>query len=138
MDTGTLVAFGCNLVAVLFTAAVSLRYLTAKKFMHYHRAALGRSWSDLDSRLQALLLAMMKGIGGYGLTITLAQLIALLIPFRHGEAWALWAVPIVGLVHASGSAYALTPIAGVSGKFPFIFSIGAGTLYAAGLCIALL
>jgi hypothetical protein len=138
VDTATSIAFGCNLVAVLFTAGVSFSYVTATKFKHYHRAALGRSWSDLDLPLKALLLAMMKGIGGYGLTITLAQLIVLFIPFRQGEAWALWAVPVVGLVHASLSAYALTPIARASGNFPFIFAIGAGALYTAGLCIALI
>lgn len=139
MSIAMWVAFGCNVLAVLLGPAVSVTYATRHKFMPYHGAAVGKSWSQLDPPIRNVLLALIRGVGGYGLAIALAQFIVLLIPFRHGETWALWAVPAVGLVHASSSFRGLTPIATTpSLKRLYAFPLCMGFLYLVGLCIAFL
>ena len=139
MSTATWIAFGCNLVAVLLTLGVGITYVTRKEFMPFHCVALGRAWSELEPPLRTVLLALIKGIGGYGLALALAQLIILLIPFRHGAVWALWAVPVVGLVLCSFSFYALTLLTkGTSANPPYVVPLSAGFLYLAGLCVAFL
>lgn len=134
MATSMLVAFWCNLAAVLLTGLLGVTYATRRKIMPYHSAALGRSWSDLDPQLQKLLLGLIKGIGGYGIAFVLAQLAVLLIPFRDGASWAHWAVPIAGLVQSGFSFHALRiATRGTPAKPPFVFPLGVAALYLIGL-----
>ena len=54
-------------------------------------------WEDLSTGLQVLLQGFMK-LTSAGFFVTgLSGMILLLIPFRHGEKWARWAVPSIGL-----------------------------------------
>jgi hypothetical protein len=105
--TGTLTAaFICYLVVTLLLVIFGATYLTRSKFMPYHQQALDLSWSDLDARMQTLLLALMRVSGGGFLAAALAIIIMLFVPFRAGEAWAKYAIPAVGLTSALPSLYA--------------------------------
>ena len=89
-----LCAFGlAGLLALLF----GLRYLFTREFMPYHAAVLGKPWTQLEPRLQAIILGMLRvaagGLLGFGCT-----LFWLLLPLQRGEAWAAWAALTISLV----------------------------------------
>jgi hypothetical protein len=74
--------------------------------MPYHRAALSTPWEKLEKPFQALLLGLMKVAGGGFLVSGLSVGIMTLFPFRAGEVWARFAIPIVGLTMALPTLYA--------------------------------
>jgi hypothetical protein len=74
--------------------------------MPYHSDALQRGWDELDSQLQALLLGLMRAVGGGWLAVGLSVAFLLVFAFRAGEAWARYAIPLVGLAAALPSLYA--------------------------------
>ena len=91
MQLVSLCAFGlAGLLAVLF----GVRYLVAREFMPYHAAVLGKPWASLEPRLQALILGMLRVVGG-GLLACGCALLWLLLPLQRGEAWAAWAAVTV-------------------------------------------
>jgi hypothetical protein len=96
----------CYALAVLVAMAFGVLYLTRSRFMPYHSDALQLGWDELDSQLQALLLALMRGVGGGWLAVSLSVAFLLLFPFRAGETWARYAIPLVGLAAALPSLYA--------------------------------
>ena len=96
----------CYALAVLVAMAFGAVYLTRSRFMPYHSDALQLSWDELESQLQALLLALMRGVGGGWLAASLSVAFLLVFPFRAGETWARYAIPLVGLAAALPSLYA--------------------------------
>ena len=93
MQTVALVSL---VLAAVLALAFGVRYLLTKTFMPYHATVLGKSWTDLEPRLQVIILGMLKvagaGLLGYG-----AALLWLLLPLQRGEAWAAWAALTVSL-----------------------------------------
>jgi hypothetical protein len=73
--------------------------------MPYHLEVVGRNWNDLDPRLQIMLLELLKlgGMGQLSQGITLG--ILTLIPFKRGQRWAYWAIPIIGFIYGTPIAY---------------------------------
>jgi ABC-type polysaccharide/polyol phosphate export permease len=99
MQTLALIAFA---VAALLALTFGARYVLTREFMPYHATVLGRPWSQLEPRLQIIILGMLKvaggGLLGYGFA-----LLWLLLPLHRGEVWAAWAALTM-------SAAALAPI----------------------------
>ncbi len=63
------------------------------------------TWEELGPRLQVLLQCFIK-IAAAGFLVTgLTLLILLFIPFRQGEQWAHWAIPLLGIVFFGFSLY---------------------------------
>ena len=87
-------AFG---ISGLLALAFGMRYLLTREFMPYHAAVLGRPWSELEPRLQSIILGMLKVAGG-GLLGYGVALLWLLVPLNRGEMWAVWAAATVSLV----------------------------------------
>jgi hypothetical protein len=85
--TVSLCAFG---LAGLLALAFGVRYLATREFMPYHAAVLGRPWSGLEPRLQAIILGMLR-VAGSGLLGCGLAVLWLLLPLQRGEAWAAWA-----------------------------------------------
>jgi len=87
------IAFVLNILVSIALIAFSLRYLLSSQIMPYHLQVIGRSWNDLDPRLQMMLLGLL-GLGGIGQLSTGITLgILTLIPFRRGQRWAYWPSP---------------------------------------------
>jgi hypothetical protein len=92
-------------------------YVTTSRFMPYHAEALGSTWEDLAVNYQGFALGVIRGMGAGSVAVTVALAIMLLIPFRRGEPWSRWAIPVVGCIFAGLTAYAaftidrLTPAA---------------------------
>ncbi|MGB3614677.1 MAG: hypothetical protein WBA10_12860 [Elainellaceae cyanobacterium] len=91
-------AFWCHLTTLSLLAAFSLIYLFRSEFMPYHALAIGQPWEDLSPALQALILGLMKATGGGWLATAVAMATILFKPFKRAEPWALWAVPLIGLL----------------------------------------
>ena len=102
-DTAAFVAHGVPTVGLFLQG---LLYLTTERFMPYHGDALGVTWEGLPAHHQGFLLGVIKAMGAGSIGVTLALAIMLVIPFRRGDAWTRWAVPSVGSVFASLTAYA--------------------------------
>lgn len=106
MTWATTGAFICYLTAAIASIGFGLVYLARSTFMPYHRDALSTSWEKLDRPLQALLLGLIKVAGGGFLASGLSVLFMALFPFRAGDEWARFAIPIVGLTMALPALYA--------------------------------
>jgi hypothetical protein len=94
-------------VLSVFPGAVfGLLYLGTPKFMPYHAAAIGLSWSELSSGTQALILALLRVAGGGYLATSAAMLIMIFWAFRRNLSWSYWAIPLVGVCSSLSTLYA--------------------------------
>ena len=99
-------AFICYLIAAVGSIGFGMVYLARSTFMPYHRDALSTPWEKLEKPYQALFLALIKVVGGGFLVSGLSVGFMTLFPFRAGEVWARFAIPIVGLSMAFPALYA--------------------------------
>ena len=97
-------------LAYLLTSPVLLifgfKYLFATEFMPYHSTAIGMPWTEVEPGFQYVILALMKVVGGSFIALAIALLMILVVPFRKGERWSFYAVPIMGIFCAGASLYA--------------------------------
>ncbi|TDF80818.1 hypothetical protein [Pseudomonas sp. H9] len=77
MPLFTWLAISSYLLAFVILAAFAVIYLTRTQFMPYHRDAVARPWSDLDPRLQVLLMALIRIVGWAWLALACAGLMLL-------------------------------------------------------------
>lgn len=91
-----IVALISLVLAAVLALAFGARYVLTKAFMPYHATVLGKSWAELEPRLQVIILGMLRvagaGLLGYG-----AALLWLLLPLQRGEVWAAWAALTISL-----------------------------------------
>lgn len=81
-------------VVALLSLVFGLLYVSSREFTSYHKKALGVSWEELNDATQTLLLALMD-VGGGGMLAMFIFLVALTQwPFRRGERWARFTIPI--------------------------------------------
>jgi amino acid transporter len=92
------IAFAIYLIVSISTICLGLVYLFSPMFMPYHREILGKNWDDLEKPNQMLLLALMKGMGAGLIGIGVLIIFLLFYPFRDGEKWVRFALPIAGLI----------------------------------------
>jgi len=107
MDGFTWAAFACYLLAVIGAVIAGFTYLLSPKCMNYHEVAIGKKWGELDVKLQTLLLALMKSCGGGIVSVSLAMVAMLVFPFRSGEIWSYYIIPICGLILIGIPIYAM-------------------------------
>lgn len=101
--TASIVAHGIPTVGLFLQG---LLYVTTDTFMPYHADALVVTWEALPRHYQGFLLGVIKAMGAGSIAVTAALSLMLLIPFRRGETWARWAVPLVGITFTTLTAYA--------------------------------
>ena len=97
MDGFIWAAFTCYLLAVIFAVIFGFMYLLNPKLFNYHEWVLGKKWEKLDFKLQTLLVAFMKGVGGAILALGLAVAAMIIFAFRSDEMWSYYTIPIVSL-----------------------------------------
>lgn len=114
------IAFGIYLLLSLGSIIFGLVYLFSSQFMPYHQQAIGKNWSELEAPLQILLLALMRGVGCGAIGSGLAIGILTLFPFRGGNRWAVWTIPIICLVLSIPGLYATLAVRlGTPGQAPW-------------------
>ncbi len=91
-------------VAALLGLVFGGRYLNARTFMPYHATAAGNSWSELDPGIQAVVVAMLRIVGGAfaGLGVTILWLCFALY---EGARWAPWAILMISAVMLAPALY---------------------------------
>ena len=97
MDTRTKFAFWTYFLLMVAGAAWGVGFLLRSQFTPYHGAAAGVPWSEVPMNFQVVILALTKLAGGLWVAFTLCIFVLLLVPFRQGARWALWAVPLLML-----------------------------------------
>jgi hypothetical protein len=139
MSLTFIAAFTCYALAALISMAFGVNYLFRSQFMPYHREAVGRPWQKLDRCMQTLLIGLMRVAAGGMLAEGLSMLILLMIPFRAGESWAQYAVPVIGLVGALPTLYATILIRSRTQAHTPVLACSAGiALVAAGFILMLI
>jgi len=102
---GKAAAVSYSIVALISVVLGSI-YLFSSQFMPYHAAALGTTWAALEPAEQTLLLALMRVAGGGWVAVGIALAVLVAVPFRQGQAWAMWLIPLLGLVFYLPNLYA--------------------------------
>jgi hypothetical protein len=102
---GKAAAVSYSIVALISLVLGSI-YLFSSQFMPYHAAALGTSWAALEPAEQTLILALMRVSGGGWVAVGIALAVLVAVPFRQGQAWAVWLLPLLGLVFYLPNLYA--------------------------------
>lgn len=87
----------CYLIAVIFAIIIGFMYLLRRKCFNYHEWVLGGKWEELDDKLQALILAFMKGVGGAIIGVALAMIAIIVFAFHSGQIWSYYTIPVVCL-----------------------------------------
>jgi hypothetical protein len=90
-------AFVAFALAHLAMLAGGVLYTTTERMLPYHEQALGRSWAEQTPLFQSLYLSMCRAIGIPTLIAALALLAILLMPWRRGDKWARWLLPVLSL-----------------------------------------
>lgn len=68
-------------------------YLTANTFLAYHSQAIGASWEDVDSGIQAVILALMKVTGAGWCALGFFTIAIVLAELKQCGTLARWALP---------------------------------------------
>jgi hypothetical protein len=118
MTTRTRFAFWIYLLLTLAGAAWGIGFLLRSEFTPYHGAAAGVPWSDVPANFQIVMLALTKLAGGLWVASALCVLVLLLIPFRQGARWTLWAVPMLMLAQYVAPMPAMTHLTANSPSSP--------------------
>jgi len=95
MSTRIKIAFACYVLVGLAGMVFGLRYILSPQIMPYHQEVIGVNWGDLSPRIQKMFLAFLHGAGTSMFLSGLSVLILLFIPFRRGEVWSRWALPVL-------------------------------------------
>jgi hypothetical protein len=109
----------------LLVLVFAVAYLKRSEFLPYHRIAVGRNWSEVDPRMQVLLLALIRVAGSAWLALVLAAIFFLYVVFaRPASLWQLLAFqcyclaavvpPVVVAIHVRKQTAAPTPVTAAS------------------------
>ena len=133
-QTVSFVAHGIPTVGLLLQG---LLYVTTPRFMPYHAEALSTTWDALPSNYQGFLIGVIKAMGAGSIGVTLALIVLLVIPFRNGDRWARWAIPLIGVVFTLLTAYAAFTIdRHTPASPPWRQTCGLTALYIAGALLS--
>ena len=102
------------LVGLLFIFG-GLNYVLRSEFMPYHAVALQSSWVQVPAAYQALIRALMIGMGSGGCSAGLSVLALAIFGLRRHTEWCRWVLPLIAGLHVilgrygSQQLYAATP-----------------------------
>lgn len=111
MSTKKKIAFAIYLLIGLLSIAMGVRYLICPTIMPYHKQAIGIEWQDIPAPMQVLLQSLVNVVAGGFLVTGVAVLVLLMIPFRRGEKWTLWLIPLLVLIWTGLSAHSSVTVA---------------------------
>lgn len=137
--TTSLISFISYSLVATISIVIGLIYLLKHQFMPYHSKALGLSWSELEANMQVLIIALMRATGGGLVASGIAMLVLLLIPWKRGDTWSLYAIPAINLCVAIGSLYAMLLVKNKTpGTPPVILSLLAIVLTLVGFILSII
>jgi hypothetical protein len=97
-------AIALLVIAALLGLVFGGWYLSARTFMPYQAIASGKTWPELESGVQAVILAVLRIVGGAfaGLGLTILWLCFAL---HEGARWAPWAILTISAVMLAPALY---------------------------------
>jgi len=98
-------SFGLYLINVLILFVFAARYLFADRLMPYHAKTIGVARDRVPADQLLVFVTLYRAVGSGMLAVGIAILVLLVLPFRAGEAWSVWAMTAVGLVYAGLSLF---------------------------------
>jgi hypothetical protein len=108
-------ALGFYLVAGAVDVGLGALYFSSKQFMSYHAEAVGVPWQEVDTGVQALILALMKLAGGGWCALGFFTIVLARATIRSGSALVRWALPAGTLLAWSASFVATWKVHQVTG-----------------------
>lgn len=85
-------SFALFSLIALALIATGVTYLTAPTIMPYHLVAMETTWQGLSQGVQTMSINFMKSVSAGFLSVGLAVLILLAVPFKKGEKWSAFAI----------------------------------------------
>ena len=118
------IAFILYLINSALSIAFGFRYLFCDSIMPYHQEAINTDWSELEYGLQLLLNGLIKIATSCFFIVAISSITLLLIPFRKGERWARWLVPLIQILFLVFATYVPLNLAiKTNASTPWPFSI---------------
>ena len=105
MNTRMKASFWTYLLGSLLLGAFGAIYLFRSQFMPYHAVEVGMPWDQVPKGFQIMITSLMKTLGGAWLSTLVAIWAILLVPFRKGELWAKYILPVISLACLIPSLY---------------------------------
>jgi hypothetical protein len=90
-------ALAAVLLVALAGIVFGIRYMRRQAFLPYHAAVAGKSWAELDPRVQIIIRGMLKIIGS-GFATLGVTLLWLCFALHEGARWAPWAILTISAV----------------------------------------
>lgn len=90
----SLIALAAYTMSGIASIVLGAVYVIRIEFMPYHAQAVGADWASLPSGTRALFSALMNVVGAAWLIIGTLVLVLVMVPFRAGEIWSRWTIPI--------------------------------------------
>ena len=106
MTTIIQISFFCYLITAIISILFGIIYLVRSEFMPYHAVALEKQWIELDTKIQTLILALMRVAGGGFLATGIVIILLMLLYLRTSKQWIIFIIPTVGLIISLSSLYA--------------------------------
>ena len=105
-------ALALLLLVVILGLVLGLKYLLATSFTAYHAQVVGKPWEQLEPRVQAIIVGMLRVIGGgfLGLAATVAWLAYALLAGARWAPWALATITLITLLPALSAALSLRKV----------------------------
>lgn len=100
------ISFSCYLITAIVSIIFGIIYLTRSKFMPYHQVALEKEWTELDIKIQTLILALMRAAGGGFLATGMTIILLMYLYIKTIEEWIIFIIPTIGFVTLLSSLYA--------------------------------
>lgn len=105
--------------------------LSRSEFMPYHAEVVGMAWQAVPINTRVLFLAMLHTVGALFLSFGCALAAMLAVPFRRGEPWVDWTIPVVLIIWQAAELQLTLQLAAKTGAHtPWPF-------FVAGLCMTL-
>ena len=86
----------------IISLIMAFKSLVSKRFILFHEKASGVSWADLDSRLQKVILALMKVSGLGFFIVALILLVFPVVNYLNPDEFLRYAVPSLAFVFCLG------------------------------------
>ena len=138
MNTRMKASFWTYLLGSLLLGAFSAIYLFRSQFMPYHAAEVGMPWNQVPQGFQVLIISLMKTLGGAWLSTFVALWAILLVPFRKGEQWAKYMLPLISFACLVPALYGnLYVMANTTAEPPWIATVIALTMVIVGFLLSL-
>ncbi len=120
VKTAFVLYFFNSLLSIIF----GFKYLFCDSIMQYHQQAIDMDWSELEYGLQLLLNGLIKIATSCFFIVAISSITLLLIPFRKGERWAMWLVPLIQILFLVFATYVPLNLAiKTNASTPWPFSI---------------